>query len=262
MPERSDVLHRTFSDDVGLEPLEAESHLPAVRQRVDHAVDVAFLHDLAHRPAVIDIIDPEQTHDLAVAVCAEHPVVRLSPLDERLHERRAHRLARERGDEIRRTVGTALREIRREHAIDIELVGVAQHLREHECLRVIGLRDRLFVVIPDREAHKRAVAVSEAHEERQLREHLECELSVVLRLRVTERLVKAVLPEPADIVKQPHDLRELPLVRREPQMTRERHHVRRHIARMCLLDENALHDFLVRRVERLHIRRHPGVHFP
>ncbi len=63
-------------------------------------------------------------------------------------------------------------------------------------------------------------------------------------------------------MEESHNLRELPPMRVEPEMFRERHHVRRHITRMCFLDEDALHDFLVRRVERLHIGRHPGMHFP
>ena len=53
-----------------------------MRQRMNHAVDVAAFDDFAHRPREVDVIDPQQPHDLAVAMRADGMVVRLMPLYE------------------------------------------------------------------------------------------------------------------------------------------------------------------------------------
>ena len=83
---------------------------------------------------------------------------------------------------------------------------------------------------------------------------------MVLRLRIVEGLIETVLTKAPHIMEQAHDLRELHIVRRKPQMSGELHGNFRHIARMHFLDADTLHDLGIIGMIRAHIVRHPGMH--
>ena len=192
---------------------------------------------------------------------ANRVVVGLTPLDECLHERLRHLLALESCHEFRRLVRMALVEERCKHTVDVELVRIAQHLCKQQAALVVCRLDFFFIMVADGKAHKRLVLGCQLFHERQLREHRERERCMILRLRVVECLVKHVLAEAPDVMEEPHDFCERPVVRIEPELFCERDHVPCHVARMQLLDADALHDLFVRRVERLHVGRHPDMHF-
>ena len=190
---------------------------------MDDAVDVAALDNLAERPAEVDVIDPEQAHELAITMRAQLAVIRLPPFFERLDEIGTDELTRIRGDELRRLVRALRAQERREHAVDVELVGIAQELREEQCLLARRRADLLLVVAADGKAHERFVSRREFLHEIELRQDLEAEVGMVFRLGIVERLVEAVLAEAPDIVEEAHDLSKLGIVLRKLQVLRELH---------------------------------------
>ena len=111
---------------------------------------------------------------------AQLAVIRLLAKPERLDEIRARELAGIRGDEFRCLVRALRAQEWREHAVDIELVRIAQELREGKRSLVRRGADLLLVMAADGKAHERLILRRKLLHEVELRQDLETEIRMVL----------------------------------------------------------------------------------
>ena len=115
-------------------------------------------------------------------------------------------------DEVRHLVDIFLREIRLEHAVDVELIGITNNFCKQQFFRIIGRSDVFFVVIADREVNDLVVDRRKAIEEFEFVNDFQTEIGVIFRFRVVECFVNRILAEASDIMEQPDDLCQLGVV--------------------------------------------------